>query len=458
MTSADSLPLSPAEAQWCEAQAGFDPDLRSQVALAVDGVAAELSDAFYRHMLADPQAAPFLSHAVVDARLHGSMVRWLRRLFEPDVPAAEVIAVQRQTGEVHARIGVAMDLVHAGARVLKRALVSELARGTLPRDRLALAVQYVYERMGVALEVMAGTTASSSNRHARTDEAYRLLFLSQDLKAERERQKSHLLEWAHEILMAGYRPAAAAAHGQPPGAFGVWLHHKASILFDGAPELTRIHACMAEIEERLQPALLASRDDPQGGREVAARFQQAIGEIKALLSSMFDRCIAADDGRDGVTRLLNRRYVPTVAKREIAYAQRQGSRFGLVMVEIDRFEELRGVLGHEGADSVLSAVADLLQDRVRAGDFVFRIGDAQFLLLLVEVTAAQLAPLAEGLRQQVEALHVRLPGGPGVGVTVCVGAAAFDGHPDYQRLLDRANAALRVARSGGVNRLAVDPG
>lgn len=458
MSSVPPHSSSPAEAQWRDAQAGFDAALRGEVADAVDAVAVGLSDTFYRHMLADPLAAPFLDHAVVDARLHASMVRWLRGLFAPDVAAAEVLAVQRRTGEVHARIGVPMDLVHAGARVLKRALVSELARGALPRDTLALAVQYVYERMGVALEVMAGASASSADRHARTDEAYRLFFLSQDLKAERERQKSHLLEWAHEILMAGYWPVADSVPEQSPGAFGVWLHHKASILFDGAPELARIHACMAEIEERLQPALVASRGDPARGRDAVARFQQAIGEIKALLASMFDRSIAGDDGRDGVTRLLNRRYFPTVAKREIAYAQRQHGSFGIVLAEIDRFDELRNVLGHEAADTVLSAVADTLQDRVRAGDFVFRVGEAQFLLLLVEVNASQLPPLAEGLRQQVEAMQVRIPGLPGTGVTVCVGAAAFDGHPDYQRLLDRADAALQSARAGGVNRLAVDPG
>jgi diguanylate cyclase len=154
--------------------------------------------------------------------------------------------------------------------------------------------------------------------------------------------------------------------------------------------------------------------------------------------------------------LLNRRYFASVAKREIALAQRQQSVFALLMVDIDHFDRLRDALGLDGADVVLASVAEGLLDSVRAGDFVFRVGDARFALLLVETSADALPRLAEGLRQQVEVMRLRTASRAAVSLTASIGGALFDGHPDYQRLLDRADAALRAAQAAGFNRCVLD--
>lgn len=440
---------------WREPLSDFDLALRRQVAMAVDAAAEPLSDRFYDHMLADDRTAGMLDHGVVNQRLHASMARWLRTLFATDTPLDRMVAMHQRTGEVHARIGVPMDLVAQGARVLKREIVSRLSRSTLSRERLTDAIQYVYEMIDLAIDTMNAAYSSNANRMARSDEAYRLFFLNQDMKAERERQKSRLLEWAHEILVGGYWnvDAAGVAAASPQGSspFGLWLQHKASILFEGAGELDRIHACMRSIEDEWLPQLRRARDERTDAREIVTQMNLRIDEIKQLLASMFDRYIEAEDGRDSVTRLLNRRYFPSVAKREIALAQRGHGGFALLAVEIDHFDRVREAVGADGADGVLSDVADTLLDSVRAGDFVFRIGDARFLVMLVETSTAALSAVADGLRRQIESMRARAPGRGGLSITSCIGAALFDGHPDYQRLLDRAEAALREAQSRGIN-------
>lgn len=443
---------------WRELLGPFDLTLRRQVALAVDAVAEQLSDHFYDHMLADERAASMLDHQVVNQRLHASMTRWLRGLFSPDTPIEQTLAVQQRTGEVHARIGVPMDMVTQGARLLKREIVARLAAGSLPRPRLAQAIQYVYEIIDLAIDTMNGAYNANASRMARSDEAYRLFFLNQDMKAERERQRSQLLEWAHQILVGAYwNMDAGGVSLQPdhPPQFGLWLQHKASILFEGAPELDLIRRCMARIEDEWLPQLLRARDERTDAREIVARMNQSVDEIKSLLASMFDRYIEAEDGRDSVTRLLNRRYFPSVAKREIALAQSHGTVFALLVADIDHFERAREAVGLERADGLLSDVADTLLDKVRAGDFVFRIGDARFLVLMVETSAGALPGVAEGLRRQILAMRVRGAGPASLSITVSVGAVLFDGHPDYQRLLDRADSALRAAQEGGGNRCVV---
>ena len=457
MSALPSLPEMPPT--WRAALDPFDPGLRRRVAATVQAASQHLSDRFYVQMQADPQAGAMLDHAVVNQRLHASMIRWLHDLFEPDTPLDRTLAQQQRTGEVHARIGVPMDLVNSGARLLKREIVALLSGGSLPRAQLADAIQYVYELVDLALDTMNKAYATNVNRLVRSDEAYRLFFLNQDMKAERDRQKSQLLEWAHQILVSGYwavegAPASAAELARPP--FGLWLQHKASILFEGAPELARIQACMASIESVWLPQLGRARHSHDDAREVVAQMNRLIEEIKQLMGSMFDRYIETTDGRDSVTRLLNRRYFPAVAKREIELAQRQQSAFALLGIEIDGFDALRGALGLDGSDTVLAGVAEGLLDSVRAGDFVFRVGDARFLVLLVETSVDALPQVADGLRRQVESLRLRTASRASPSVTVSIGAALFDGHPDYQRLLDRADAALKAALASGANRCVVD--
>jgi len=170
---------------------------------------------------------------------------------------------------------------------------------------------------------------------------------------------------------------------------------------------------------------------------------------------MFDRLIEAENGRDAVTRLFNRRYVPLVTRREIALAQQDGTGFAMLMLDLDRFGTLRDVLGLEGSDDALSQVADALTDSVRAGDFVFRVGDNRFLVLMVEAKRDAVLATAERLRDRVGTLKIRSPVQASATLTASVGVALFDGHPDYQRMLDRADEALRAAKDAGRNRCAI---
>jgi diguanylate cyclase len=168
---------------------------------------------------------------------------------------------------------------------------------------------------------------------------------------------------------------------------------------------------------------------------------------------MFDQAEMLEDGRDDVTRLLNRRYFPSIAKREIGLAQAGGQPFALLLLCMDRFADIGHALGAEVSDLVLAQVADALSEAVRAGDFVFRVGDDQFLVLLVEAAPAAALTVAEGLRTSMMNLTLRIPLGLAPKLTISVGVAFFDGHPDYQLLLERAEAALREARVSGGNRV-----
>lgn len=128
------------------------------------------------------------------------------------------------------------------------------------------------------------------------------------------------------------------------------------------------------------------------------------------------------------------------------------------MLAIDRFAEIASLLGAAATDAALARVADALSDGVRASDFVFRVGDEQFAVLLVDSGRTPATEVAEALRQALEQLSLRSAAELAPQLTASIGVATFEGHPDYEHLLRRAELALAQARSQGGNGTAVAPG
>lgn len=444
---------SPLRDEWSDARELADGPTRVHIFDLVGGHAERLSEVFYDAMFADPQAAGMLDHQVVNDRLHASMRRWLVELFDPAISTDVLATRQRRTGEVHARIGVPVPLVNRGARVLQRALFAQLAQSPLSRDALVQAAQYVHEMFSLAIGAMNSAFTTNVDRIARSEEAYRLFFLGQDMKAERERRRSELLEWAQQILERHYWAADEAQDSENmPSQFSLWLHHKASMLFDQAPEVELIRNQLTRVELELLPRLSHARDNHADARVVVSEINRCIDQIKDLLGTLFDHYLAVDDGRDSVTALLNRRYFPAIARREIELASaRQGS-FSVLMSDIDDFRAVADTWDHDASDRVLGQAAQLLQEQLRAGDFVFRVGDDEFLVLLVETDGVRALQVADALRRRFQDHAFKPAPGATVSLTLSMGVAAFDGHPDYQRLLDRADAALQDAKAAGPNR------
>ena len=73
------------------------------------------------------------------------------------------------------------------------------------------------------------------------------------------------------------------------------------------------------------------------------------------------------------------------------------------------------------------------------------------MVVLVDARADVLQHIAEKLRTAVERHHFRLPDGQSLSVTISIGGAAFDGHPDPDMLVTRADKALYAAKAAGRN-------
>jgi diguanylate cyclase (GGDEF)-like protein len=184
---------------------------------------------------------------------------------------------------------------------------------------------------------------------------------------------------------------------------------------------------------------LASLESMIAGR--TADLEAANGQLRTLAT------------HDALTGLPNRILLDDRLSQAMAYAKREQSRFGLMLLDLDRFKFINDSLGHRAGDALLCEVARRLIASVRESDTVARIGGDEFVLLL--------SPLSEALEaEQIGArvlASLQAPfewDGVELRVTPSIGIAYFP--TDAQtadNLVARADAAMYQAKERGRNNL-----
>ncbi|CAK0774029.1 diguanylate cyclase [Gammaproteobacteria bacterium] len=172
----------------------------------------------------------------------------------------------------------------------------------------------------------------------------------------------------------------------------------------------------------------------------------------AMLSSIKEQTLAMEAGRDPLTKLFNRRFLRTILQREVSSFMKTGHRFSAILVDVDHFKKINDRYGHGAGDLVLSQIAEILIAVVRAGDFVFRYGGEEFLLILNHINEEQAIKVAEKVRKRVDEHKFAIDDNLVLHLTVSMGIAMHDGHPDYNRTLSAADSALYNAKAKGRNR------
>jgi diguanylate cyclase (GGDEF)-like protein/putative nucleotidyltransferase with HDIG domain len=155
---------------------------------------------------------------------------------------------------------------------------------------------------------------------------------------------------------------------------------------------------------------------------------------------------------DVLTGLPNRREFETKLRQELARAKRVGIEFGLVWLDLDRFQPINDSAGHHAGDLLLERVARLMRREVRESDTLARLGGDEFAVIVPEAAQVDTYLLAERLRRRV---RETLEDG-GNGLTVSAGVAIFGRHGSTpQELIAAAEQALLAAKRLGRDRTVI---
>ncbi len=196
---------------------------------------------------------------------------------------------------------------------------------------------------------------------------------------------------------------------------------------------------------------------------VAARIMALYRQLEARQAELeaVNERLFAQVHRDALTRLFNRSRLWEDLRALEARVSRYGHRYALALCDVDHFKRYNDTYGHLEGDTVLRAVATVLQTHARTGDAAYRYGGEEFVVVLPEQDLPATALAAQRLRLAVEALELPHAGNtpPGV-VTLSVGIAALQPGEEksVEGWLKEADLALYQAKQGGRNRVVIYEG
>jgi diguanylate cyclase (GGDEF)-like protein len=156
--------------------------------------------------------------------------------------------------------------------------------------------------------------------------------------------------------------------------------------------------------------------------------------------------------KDPLTGIANRRTFETRMDQEIIRHQREGTEFGLIMLDVDHFKLYNDYYGHQGGDRCLIMIARVLESATQdKHGVVGRFGGEEFIVLLPDPGQLQstAAAIASALQSQAQA-HALSPVNPLV--TVSQGLATWEVGQTAQSVIARADKALYSAKQQGRNR------
>ncbi len=400
---------------------------------------------FYRQMMQEQEASYFLSDELVRSRLKNALQQWLLDSFA--VPFKQdfkaIVAKQLKVGEVHARIGVPSWLIIRGIREIQRKSFAFFLQ--TPQADVLAAADYMTQVLSLAAEIMCRTYEAKVEIHNDMKHTYRLFSAMQDVAVQKDRQRGCLLDWENELMFKAFSDQSQLFH--PPlskSEFGLWFIHKAAYAFASAEQVEFIIQRIYQVDQLNQQLLDTSNQ--QQKLLLIQQIRCKNREIQHLVDQLFQVAEYIGTGNDSLTQLLNRRYLNTILIREIQFSRKNRSPLSLLAIDADFFKEINDRYGHAAGDLALQFMAEVLLESSKGSDYAFRVGGEEFLLLLVDSDWNRAQMIAETIRRRVEDTPIRSAEGESFKFTVSIGAVQYDGHPDYQRFLDAADAALYSAK------------
>ena len=178
-------------------------------------------------------------------------------------------------------------------------------------------------------------------------------------------------------------------------------------------------------------------------------------EIEKERAEESRRIIEHHANHDPLTDLGNRALLKKVLPTMFEYAKEDGTKVGLIYIDLDNFKSVNDQLGHQAGDEILRTTAGRLLRNLRSDDYAFRLGGDEFAIAISLDSSRTEKDLRELANRIVDALTISLetPDGP-IQVSASLGVALYPEHgEDIDAMLAAADSAMYRAKNAGKARV-----
>jgi len=417
----------------------------------------DLVETFYEKLFDIPEIAPVLENAIVEKNLQKSLGNWILSIFSIHSPEDldTLIERQKKIGWIHANINLKLQYFHYGISILKKEIFYRIYRENPEDKHLMKICLTIGELFDILISVIAESYFSYELVHENNELSLKVKGLSHNTAIECERLRTILFDWSRNTLTFLFHTPENGRERITPlqdSDFGLWVIYKSEYLSHPMSVSDQLKSHIRKIDEALLQSL-NYRDKGESIRfsESIRVFNELITKTSWYISSIVDQALEFDTGTDPLTRLFNRRYLETILRRQTEISKRYGFPFAILLMDLDHFKIINDTYGHDAGDSVLKQFSEMLLLSLRASDFVFRYGGEEFLAVIGNIPAEEAQKLAEKIRMKCESSLFQIADERIIRLTCSIGITVSDGHPDYNRLIKRADTAMYQAKNSGRN-------
>lgn len=145
---------------------------------------------------------------------------------------------------------------------------------------------------------------------------------------------------------------------------------------------------------------------------------------------------------DPMTGLPNARSLQMQFEKEVARAKRNENSFQLLMLDLDGFKLVNDNFGHKVGDQMLREVGKVIKEQLRDYDFLARYGGDEFVALIPETSAQDVADLCDRIEQAVSQFRLTANGRE-ASVGVSLGGAGYTrGGETFDQMVIAADKAM----------------
>ncbi len=214
----------------------------------------------------------------------------------------------------------------------------------------------------------------------------------------------------------------------------------------------------AELEDRMKGFQMGADDyvpKPFSYDELVARIKVSLRKVERLeREKRKTETLELQTRCDETTGLFNRKYFDRASKEEIHKCTVNGSPLSLILIDIDRLNEINTARGFHQGNHTIVQIAHLIQQVCASKCLLAHYEGGTFALLVPGSDRKQSENLAEEFRRLVENTAIDAYPSGILKVTITIGVVEWDMKDSSDRLMRRAEDALHSAKKLGRNRIA----